>query len=1149
MSFVHLHVHTEYSLLDGACRIKNLINKAKELNQPALAITDHGSMFGCVEFYKYAVEQGVKPIIGCEVYVAPRSLYDKNSDRDGEYGHLVLLAKNNIGYNNLVKLVSTGYVDGFYYKPRVDLIELKKHSEGLIALSACIAGEIPKLLLQDRYNDAIERTKEYIDIFGTEDFYIELQNHGILEQQKVNIKLVQLAKELSLKTVATNDVHYIEKDDAFSQEVLMCIQTKKSIEEDHMRFETNEFYLKSESEMCEGLSAYPESVKNTCEIADKCNVELDFNSRYLPKFKVPSGYTSSLYLREQCNIGLADRYGDNESAKERLEYELSVIEKMGFVDYFLIVWDVIRFARENKIPVGPGRGSAAGSIVSYCLYITDIDPLKYSLYFERFLNSERVSMPDIDMDFCYRRRHEVLEYVTEKYGSDHVAQIVTFDTMAAKGAVRDVSRALGIQYSVADEIAKLIPNDKNINIPFIISHNPKIKDVYDSDPKIKRMLDTAAMVEGMPRNASTHAAGVVITDQPVSDYVPLYKSGDLISTQYTMTLLEELGLLKMDFLGLRTLTVIQDTVDLIGNNFDINNIDYNDKNVFDMLSCGDSVGIFQLEKSGMRKFMSELKPQCLEDIIAVISLYRPGPMDSIPTYIKNKNNPECVSYLHPSLKPILEVTYGCVVYQEQVMEIVRKLGGFTMGGADQVRRAMSKKKASVMEVAKNEFVYGKTDENGEVTIPGAIRNGIDENIALKIFDDIMSFASYAFNKSHAAAYAVVAYRTAYLKCYYPKQFMAALMSSFLDNNDKIAEYIEVCKQSAIEVAPPSINESDDNFNVSGNKICFGLAAVKNVGRTFAIDILDERNKNGVFKSFFDFCSRMANSGGINKKSVESLIKCGAFDEFGDFRSKLIAVHEEILDITSRMNRYMNLNQVSFFGDVDSDDDRIDLPPLPDIAEYDINTKLSFEKELLGIYVSAHPLDKYKSLFAGKTNTNTLNIRNSAKNDELIKINDKKTVAVAGIISSVKLINTKNNSTMAFVKLEDKFGNVEVVVFPNIYSANENLLSQGNVVIVEGKISIKDENDVSVIAEKIFAINTSEVLEKLYIRVNSENQKHVDGLAKILKEYKGSVPVVLYYEEQKITKMANFDLWVNICPSLVYELKEMFGQENVRITRK
>lgn len=1146
MSFVHLHVHSEYSLLDGACRIKNVVDKAKALGQNSIAITDHGNMFGAIEFYKYAVKSGIKPIIGCEVYTAPKSLYDKNSDNDAKYGHLVLLCKDKEGYNNLCKLVSISYTDGFYYKPRIDLTELNLRHKGLIALSACLAGDIPRLISADRYDDAVNKTKQYINIFGKDDFYIELQNHGIPEQQRVNLKLIQLAKELGLKTVVTNDVHYIEKKDAFSQEVLMCIQTKKTISEDHMKFETNEFYLKDESEMELAFPNNKDAINNTQEIADKCNLTFEFNERFLPRFPTPKGMTSTELLTNLCQKGLKNRYGDNKEASDRLKHELEVIKNMGFVDYFLIVWDVVKFARDNDIPVGPGRGSAAGSIVSYCLYITDIDPIEYSLYFERFLNSERVSMPDIDMDFCYRRRHEVLEYVAEKYGTDHVSQIATFDTMAAKGSIRDVSRVLEIPYSTADEIAKLIPFDKNASVKEAIVSNKEIHKLYNSDTNLRRMFDTAISVEGMPRNVSTHAAGVVITRDPVCEYVPLYTNGELTSTQYTMTVLEELGLLKMDFLGLRTLTVIKDTADMV-NGFDLSNINYSDEKVYEMIGNGDTLGVFQLEKPGMRKFMSELKPTSLEDIIAGIALYRPGPMDSIPTYIKCKNNPESVSYLHPLLEPILNVTYGCIVYQEQVMEIVRKLAGFSMGGADQVRRAMSKKKADVMERVKNEFLYGRQDENGNIIIPGAARNGIDEKTATKIIDSIMSFASYAFNKAHAASYAVVAYRTAYLKYYYPKEFFAALMSSFLDNLDKVAEYIELCRRTGISVLPPSVNKSNIEFSVFDGKIVFGLAAIKNVGRTFVSDIIEERNKNGDFLSFTDFCTRMGYSSGINKKSVESLIKCGAFDEFGVYRSRLFAIYEQVLDYAVRFNRIVNQNQVSFWGDDDDTQDDIGVVP-PDIPEYSLSEKLGFEKELLGISVSAHPLDKYKILYKSMVNANTLSVRNVLTPYSGSTYKDGDSVKIAGILSAVKLITTKNNKTMAFISLEDKFGTVEVVVFPNIYFENDRNLSEDSVAVIEGKINVKDDVKVSIICDKIIPISNGKYLDKLYIRVKSEYEDKVNNVSKILTESKGNVPVLLYFEKTKKTCVANRDLWVNVTPSLMYALKEEFGPENIRITR-
>ena len=820
MAFTHLHLHTEYSLLDGAAKIEKVLDRAKELGQTAVAITDHGSMCGVIDFYRYAKKIGIKPVIGCEVYTAPRTLYDKSPEYDSNYGHLVLLAKNNTGYNNLMKIVSQSYVDGFYYKPRVDMKLLSKYSDGIIALSACLAGDVPKLILNNDTVGAMEKINQFINIFGEENFFLEIQDHGLEDQKKVNLELIEIARSKNIKLVATNDVHYVKQEDSFVQDVLMCIQMGKEVDDPYrLKYETDQFYLKSEEEMREIFGQIPDAIENTQKIADMCNVEFSFDERHLPEFKLPDGETSSYeYLEKLCYEGFKERYTDNTEAEERLKYELCVINKMGFTDYFLIVWDLIRFARDNNIPVGPGRGSAAGSIVSYCLRITDIDPLKYALIFERFLNSERVSMPDIDMDFCYERRQEVIDYATRRYGEDHVAQIITFGTLAAKAAIKDVGRALGMPYALCDEVAKMIPNELKITIEKALKINKKLSDSYESDPKIKKLIDTAMAVEGMPRHASTHAAGVVITGSPVSDYVPLYRNGDLISTQFPMTTLEELGLLKMDFLGLRTLTVIKDAVDLVGEIDDIEKIDFNHPEVYEMIGNGDTEGVFQLESAGMKKFMKELKPKSLEDIIAGISLYRPGPMDSIPMYVYNKNHIDKVTYLHPALEPILKVTYGCIVYQEQVMEIVRKLAGFSMGQSDQVRRAMSKKKEKEMVRVRKEFIHGIVDDEGNIVVPGAVRNGVPEDVANEIIDKIMDFAKYAFNKSHAAAYAVVAYRTAFLKAKYPVQFMAALMSSFIENTEKIAEYIELCRKMGMQVREPDVNKSILTFSVEENNI-------------------------------------------------------------------------------------------------------------------------------------------------------------------------------------------------------------------------------------------------------------------------------------------------------------------------------------------
>ncbi len=1142
MAFVHLHVHSEYSLLDGACRIKDLVDKAKASGQSAIAITDHGAMYGAVDFYKYALKEGIKPIIGCEVYTASRTLYDKTAELDSDYGHLVLLAKDNDGYKNLIKLVSIGFTDGFYYKPRIDMNVLRKYSKGLIALSACLAGDVPKRLVRDDYEGAKNKALEYLEIFGKENYFIELQNHGIEEQIKINPLLLKLANEIGVETVVTNDVHYIDKKDAEAQDVLMCIQMNKIVtDETRLKHETKEFYLKTEEEMRQVFPKLTKSFENTALIAERCNVEFDFSKRFLPEFPVPEEYTPSEYLRLKCFEGLKERYGENADAVARLEYELGVIESMGFVDYFLIVWDVIKYAKDNGIPVGPGRGSAAGSIVSYCLRITDIDPIKYSLFFERFLNSERVSMPDIDMDFCYERRQEVLDYVTEKYGEDRVAQIITFGTMKARNAVRDVGRALGYPYAMCDEIAKMIPRELNITIQSSLDKNRELKERYNEDEDTRKLINTAMALEGMPRHASTHAAGVVITKDPVSTYVPLYRNGDLISTQYTMTTLEELGLLKMDFLGLRTLTVIKQAVDLSGENIDMSKIDFADPKVYDMIGNGDTEGVFQLESAGMKRFMRELKPKSLEDIIAGISLYRPGPMDSIPTYVANKNNPEKVTYLHPLLKPILDVTYGCIVYQEQVMEIVKQLAGFSMGGADMVRRAMSKKKAAEMERARNEFLYGKKDDEGNYIVDGAIKRGIDEKVAGEIIDHIMSFASYAFNKSHAAAYAVVAYQTAYLKCHYPVAFMAALMSSFLEDTDKITEYIELCKKMGMEVKKPDVNKSFLEFAPEGKDIRFGLAAVKNVGRNFVKALTDERTSGGEFQTFNQFVERMIKYDSFNKRAVESLILSGSMDCFNLNRSQLMYIYERLIDAKTDDLRRVAENQMSFFAD-----DKPTEVEIPKLDEMDLMLRLSCEKQTMGIYISGHPVERYKEQYKSLVNCNTLDIKRTATEEDS-KLKDGDVVALAGIVQSRKIKYTRKNEEMAFISLEDKLGSVEIVAFPKSFGEFKKNLAEGTVIVAKGRLQVRDEQDSAVILNHVTELNSAVKPKKLYIRFEKGMERTEEEIIAVLDDYKGSTPVMLYYEETKVTKMAREDHFVNICDGLINRLEQIVGTGNVKIT--
>ncbi len=1086
--FVHLHLHTEYSLLDGACRIKDVAKRAKELNMHSLAITDHGSMYGVIDFYKACKKEGIKPILGCEIYTAPRTYLDKDPRQDSDQGHLILLAKNNTGYKNLMKLVSIAYIEGFYYKPRIDYKLLEEYHEGLICLSACIGGDIPQKLLNGDYQGARELAVNLNRIMGDGNFYLELQYNNIEEQKLVNTQLVKLSEETKIPLIATNDIHYINREDARAQEILICIQTGKTIDDaDRLKFETDEFYLKSPEEMWEHFKAYPEALLNTVRVANECNVEIEFGHLHLPKFDVPEGTTPFDYLRSQCIKGFHKRYSKSPSLMERLEFELSVIEQMGYVDYFLIVWDFIKYARDNGIMVGPGRGSAAGSIVSYCLEITNVDPIKHNLIFERFLNPERISMPDIDIDFCYERRQEVIDYVVRKYGEDHVAQIITFGTMAARGAVRDVGRALAVPYNEVDKVAKLIPMmpAKHITIGDAVDMIPELKTLYNSEPRIHELLDNAKVLEGMPRHASTHAAGVVISSEPLTEFVPLYCNEGLISTQFPMTTLEELGLLKMDFLALRTITVIRDVVELIEKNrniqIDIDNIDYEDTRVYEMIGRGETAGVFQLEGQGMTTFMKELMPNCLEDIIAGISLYRPGPMDQIPRYIKNKNNPENISYVTPKLEQILNVTYGCMVYQEQVMQICRELAGYSLGRSDLVRRAMSKKKKEVMDAERQNFIHGSLDEDGKVLIPGAIRNGVSEYAANVIFDEMMDFASYAFNKSHAAAYAYVGYQTAWLKYYYPIEFMAALINSFMGSLGKVSQYVMECRKMGIKVLPPEINESESSFSVKNGVIRFGLFAVKNVGVNIVQNIIAERNKSGPFKSFVDFCERLEGKE-LNKKTVESLIKCGAFDIFGIYRSRLMANYEKILERVSQKRKSLISGQLSLF-DVAQDTDETATIEWPNMAEYDSKLLLSMEKEMLGLYISGHPLDEFadeiKELVTVYSYDFELSEDGSSNETRLA---DGGFARIAGVVTDIKSISTKNNRMMAFVTVEDLYGQMEVIVFPNIYERFARFLSNDKQIIVEGKISVKEDEQPKILADNI------KPLESINIGIGSDTSE-------------------------------------------------------------
>lgn len=1087
--FVHLHIHSEFSLLDGANRIKDLPVRAKELGMDSIAITDHGVMFGAIDFYKACKKEGVKPIIGCEVYVAPRSRTDKQPGIDNHYYHLILLAKNNEGYKNLSKLVSLSFVDGYYYKPRIDREILEKYHEGLICLSACLAGEVNQALLSGQNEKAEQVALWHKKVFG-DDYYIEIQNNGIKEQVLANQKLVQLARKLDIPLVATNDAHYLKREDAYNHEVLLCIQTgKRMSDEDRMKFDTDELYVKSPEEMAEYFKAFPDAIENTVKIAEQCNVEFEFGHTILPNYDVPPEYPTHYdFLKELCDKGIKKRYGKNlsEEIQKRAEYELSIIKKMGYVDYYLIVWDFIHYAKTNGIPVGPGRGSGAGSILAYAIEITDIDPIKYGLLFERFLNPERISMPDFDVDFSDERRQEVIDYVARKYGHDHVSQIITFGTMAAKMVIRDVARVLDYPYAEADALAKMIPNEIHITIKKALEQNKELKERYDTDEQTRKILDIAMGLEGMPRQASTHACGVVITKDPVDTYVPLYVRDGQINTQYIMTTLEELGLLKMDFLGLRNLTVIQNTIDMVKENHGIDvefDQDMSDPKVYKLWQDGNTSGIFQFESQGMTNFMKELKPDCLEDLIAGVSLYRPGPMDQIPRYIRGKQNPGHNEYTHPSLEPILNVTYGCMVYQEQVMQIVRDLAGYSLGRADLVRRAMGKKKLDVMAKEREVFIHGQVDENGNIEVPGCVRNGIDEVSANKIFDEMAEFAKYAFNKSHAACYAVVSYRTAYLKAYYPAEFMAATLNSYLGNLDKAPQYIDECKRLGIQILKPDINKSFEKFTVEDGKIRFGLGAIKNVGTIPVENIVKERKEKGEYKSFTDFCERVSELQ-VNKKCVESLIKAGAFQKFEQTRATLLASFEAIIDTIQSGNKKGFNGQVSMF-DIGTKQEKEDMEKqkykFEEYEEMPEKEMLSMEKEMLGIYISGHPLEKMREQIMHSTNINSLDLskiaeqadttNNIEENTQQIqttkpKFVDGQKVKYAGIITSIKKKYTKNNKIMAFITIEDLYGTAEIIAFENaVVNAGKSLIEE-NIVVVDGRLSIRDDQEPTIIANEI-----------------------------------------------------------------------------------
>lgn len=1184
--FCHLHLHTEYSLLDASGKIKKLVKKAKELGMESMAITDHGVMYGCVDFYKEAKEAGIKPILGCEIYVASKSMHIKNVDKDNATNHLVLLVKNETGYDNLMKIVSTASIEGFYYKPRVDHDFLREHSEGIIALSACLGGEVQKALLNDNYEKAKEVALLYKDIFK-EGFYLELQNHGMEEQRKVNELNIRLSKETGIPLVATNDVHYIEQKDSKSHDILMCIQTGKTVEDqDRRRYPSDQFYLKSADEMYDMFSYVEEALENTIKIADQCNFDYEFHVSKLPKFPLPEGeYDPYIYLRDTCFKGLLERYSvfdeikneeydydkifkmreENEEAKkliDRLDYELGVINQMGYVDYFLIVWDFIRYSNEHGIPTGPGRGSAAGSIVAFTLGITKIDPIKYSLLFERFLNPERVSMPDIDSDFCYERRQEVIDYVVEKYGEKNVSQIITFGTMAARACIRDVGRAMNYSYAEFDRIAKMIPTMLGITIEKALELNPELKLAYDTDVRVKNLIDVSKDLEGLPRHSSTHAAGVVIASKPLVEYVPLQKNEEMIVTQFGMNTLEELGLLKMDFLGLRTLTVMNDAIKMIkynrGVDIDLDKIDFDDKEVYKMIGEGKTAGVFQLESAGMVSFMKELKPDSLEDIIAGISLYRPGPMAEIPRYIERKRNPEKVEYLTPELEDILNVTYGVMVYQEQVMEIVRKLAGYSMGRSDLVRRAMSKKKHKVMEEERKNFIYGIEDSDGNIEVPGCLRNGISEDVANKIYDMMMDFASYAFNKSHAAAYAVVGYQTAYLMRYYPVEMIAAMLNSVMGINEKVAGYIKFAESLGIQVIPPDINRSFSKFTVEGDKIIFGLAAIRNVGVNVVEGIVKAREEKGQFTSIIDFINKL-DFATINKRAVESLIKAGAFNSFGVFRSKLLAVYEKLMDGVAGDKKRNIDGQISLF----SIEEDIDIPEVnyPDIKEFNKKHLLSMEKEMTGMYLSGHPLDEYEKSLKMQTTTSINNIfevykameENISKginieemSDEM-PIKDNQTVILGGILTEVKQKVTRNNTIMAFLKLEDLSGEIEVIVFPRTLDRVRESISEDALVTIKGRISLKEDEPPKLICEKIEGLEKVDS-NKVYIRVNDEEsaRKVNYELRRNLSEYRGESAVYVFNASNNKSYRLAREAWLNLNTDITTILKEKYGEDNVKV---
>ena len=1167
MAFTHLHVHTEYSLLDGSGKIKEIVKRAKDLGQNALAITDHGVMYGVIDFYRAALDAGIKPIIGCEVYVAPGSRFEKeNTVSDERYRHLVLLAENDKGYSNLMKIVSKGFIEGFYYKPRVDLEILNEYHEGIIALSACLAGEIPGALKRGDYEGAKTAALRMQDIFGKGNFFLELQDHGIPEQKTVNAGLMRLAEDTGIELVATNDVHYVFAEDAEAHDILLCIQTQKKVQDtDRMRYEGGQFYLKSEEEMRSLFPYALQALENTAAIAERCNVNIEFGHYKLPKFDVPEGYTAETYLAELCTDGLKKRYADAgeeqfRELEERLSYELDTIKKMGFTDYFLIVWDFIKYGRDHGIAVGPGRGSAAGSIVAYSLGITNIDPIKYNLLFERFLNPERLTMPDIDVDFCYERRQEVIDYVVRKYGKDRVVQIVTFGTLQARGVLRDVGRALDMPYAKVDQIAKMVPTDLGMTLDKAFEANPDFKAAYENDEETKKLIDMSRRLEGLPRHCSMHAAGVVIANAPADDYVPLSRSADdSITTQYTMTTLEELGLLKMDFLGLRTLTVIQDAVKSVNETLlseykekhggssegfvplDIDEIDYNDKKVFELIASGKTEGIFQLESNGMKSFMKELKPGSMEDIIAGISLYRPGPMDFIPKYIKGKQEPENITYDCEQLRPILEPTYGCIVYQEQVMQIVRSLAGYSFGRSDLVRRAMAKKKQSVMEKERESFVYGNKDEK----VPGCSALGIPESVANKIYDDMIDFAKYAFNKSHAAAYAVVAYQTAYLKCYYPVHFMAALITSVIDNSGKTAGYINVCKKMGIKVLPPDVNEGNVSFSVAGDSIRYSLSAIKGVGKPVVEAIVKERKENGPYTGFKNFVKRLS-SKETNKRVVESLIKAGAFDTLPGNRKQLMMVSSDIIDGVAQEKKSSMEGQLTLFELFDPEFARGDKIELPNVDDYSKEEILAFEKEVLGLYVSGHPLERYSPILDKNITATTQDFTLDEESGEA-RIADNQECVIGGIVVNRLTKTTRSNTMMAFLTIEDLYGTVEVLVFPKDFQKYRALCEEDSRLLIKGRVTVEEERGAKLICQKMVALD--EIPSEIWVKFEDIEafNKEEEQLTKIVSKYDGKDSLVIFCSKEKQMKRYPASMGTCVCTELIDELQTRYGEKAVAVT--